>query len=90
MYRNWKDLVTMAENRGFTVTSTIGGTHNNGSAHYKGLAIDVRTWNKTEAECEAFIRFCREMRLIVRDERKRPQHQKVWSGPHIHVEIVAA
>ncbi len=44
-----------AQARGFVVTSTTGGKHNEGSAHYEGRAIDVRTNGKTDAEISAFM-----------------------------------
>jgi len=80
-------LVRFAKGHGFTVTSTTGGKHNPGSAHYQGRAIDVRTRDKTDAQVDEFIRSCHANRIGVRDERKRPPRQKVWSGPHLHLEL---
>lgn len=84
---DYRDLVKLAKAFGFTVTSTTSGSHNLGSAHYRGKAIDVRTRDKSQGECESFIGICRRKGLTVRDERRRPQHQKVWTGPHLHIEI---
>lgn len=86
-FKDYKDLVKLAEVNGFTVTSTTGGAHNRGSKHYLKLAIDVRTRDKTTAECDEFIKRCRHLGLIVHDERRKPLHQKVWSGPHLHIHI---
>lgn len=86
-FRNFKDIAALAEKEGFHVTSTNGGSHNVGSKHYRGLAIDVRTRDKTSFQVEQFIKLCREKGLIVRDERRKPAGQKVWSGPHLHIEI---
>ena len=85
--RDYKDLARFAEARGFTVTSTNGGKHNTGSAHYQGRAIDVRTRDKSSAQVEQFIREARAAGFVVHDERSRPRGQKVWSGPHLHLEI---
>ena len=35
------------------------------------------------------MRKCAAIGVIVRDERKRPNGQKVWSAPHLHLEIGA-
>jgi hypothetical protein len=84
---DWKDLKRLAEAEGFVVTSTTGGKHNVGSKHYRGLAVDVRTRGKTETQIEAFIKKMRGLGIIVRDERTRPPGQKVWGGPHLHLEV---
>ena len=85
--KDWKDLKAFAEREGFHVTSTTGGSHNVGSKHFIGLAIDVRTRDKTDAQVEAFISKARSLGVIVRDERKKPANQKVWSGAHLHLEL---
>lgn len=79
-------LKAFAKEEGFVITSTCGGKHNEGSAHPLSLAIDVRTRGKTDAEVEAMIHKAKAKGWIVHDERARPPHQKVWSGPHIHIE----
>ena len=86
-FKNFVDLVALAKEHKFIVTSTNGGEHNRGSKHYRGLAIDVRTFDKTDAEVNAFIAICKSYNLIVRDERRRPPAQKVWNGQHLHIEI---
>ncbi len=86
-FNNYVDLVLLANEQKFVVTSTVGGKHNPNSKHFRGLAIDVRTRDKTPKQCEAFIALCKSFGLIVRDERVRPQHQAVWSGSHLHIEI---
>ena len=86
-YKDYRDLAALAAAHNFVVTSAKAGRHNVGSKHYRGLAIDVRTRDKTAAECEAFIKLCRARGLLVRDERKRPAGQRVWTGAHLHVEI---
>ena len=85
--KNWQDLKRFAESEGFHVTSTTGGRHNPRSKHFRGLAIDVRTRDKTNAQVEVFIAKARVRGIIVRDERKRPANQKVWSGAHLHLEL---
>lgn len=87
IFKDYKDIAEFAKSEGFTVTSTTGGKHNKNSKHYKGLAVDLRTWNKTNAQIEAFIKKARSLGLIVRDERVRPKGQAVWGGAHLHLEI---
>lgn len=82
-----QDLVDLVKGLGFTVTSTTGGTHNTGSAHYQGRAIDVRTKDKLPSQVDRLISYLRSLGLTVRDERTRPAGQAVWSGAHIHVEL---
>jgi hypothetical protein len=82
-----KLLRAFAEQRGFYVTSDNTGKHNVGSKHYLGRAIDVRTHDKTQIQCEAFIAEAKAAGITVRDERVKPKGQKVWSGPHIHLEV---
>jgi len=84
---DYRDLVAFAEARGFVVTSTTGGSHSAGSAHYQGRAIDVRTLDHTNQQVNEFIRDARNHGIIVRDERVRPPNQSVWSGPHLHLQV---
>lgn len=84
---DYRELVDFARARGFTITATNGGRHNPGSAHYRGLAADVRTRDKTSAQVEQFMREARAAGYIVHDERRRPPGQRVWSGPHLHLQI---
>src|SRR5262249_1057756 len=86
---DWRGLSRFAQQRGFTVTSTTGGSHNTGSAHYQGRAIDVRTRDKTPAQVERFIRAAQTAHIQVRDERVQPAGQRVWSGPHLHLQVPA-
>lgn len=87
IFNDYTDLIKLAEAEGFHVTSTNGGAHNRGSKHFAGLAIDVRTRDKTAFACDEFIKKCRALGLTVYDERRKPPKQKVWSGAHIHIEI---
>lgn len=86
----FEDLSSFATSNGFTITSGKGGKHNPGSKHYEGLAIDVRTRDKTPSEIERFIAAAQARGLRVLDERQRPKGQKVWSGPHLHIEAASA
>lgn len=86
-FKDFHDLVRLAESQGFTVTSTTGGSHNKGSKHFMGLAIDVRTRDKSAKEVTDFMNLAINEGLKVFDERKRPPGQKVWGGPHLHIEI---
>lgn len=85
--RSLQGLINFARSRGFTVTSTTGGRHNPGSAHGRGRAIDVRTRDKTPQQVERFMREARAAGYRVLDERRRPPGQRVWSGPHLHLEF---
>lgn len=87
--KNYKDLARLAEHFGFVVTSTTGGAHNSGSKHFLGLAIDVRTRDQTDEQCELLLRRVRAIGVIARDERTRPRSQRVWTGAHLHLEIGA-
>lgn len=82
--RSLKRLVT---DSGFFITSTTGGQHNEGSKHYEGKSVDVRTAGKSATEIKALIAQATSAGYTVRDERQRPAGQKVWSGPHIHIEF---
>ena len=84
---DYRELAAFARQRGFTVTSTTGGRHNRGSAHYEGRAADVRTRDKTPAQIEQFMREARAAGYRVIDERRRPPGARVWSGPHLHLEV---
>ena len=86
-FKDFKDLVKLAEANNFHVTSTNGGKHNVGSKHFQGLAIDVRTRDKTGKEILDFMNLARGEGVVVRDERTRPPRQKVWGGAHLHLEI---
>ena len=82
------EMVAEANLKGFTVTSTTGGAHNEGSKHARGLAIDVRTRDKSPLQVNQFITYLESKGYKVRDERNKPDSQKVWSGPHLHIEVI--
>jgi hypothetical protein len=84
---DYRGLSNFAQQLGFTVTSTTGGRHNTGSAHYQGRAIDVSVRGKTPAEIDQFIREARNQGIQVRDERTHPPGQRVWHGPHLHLQV---
>lgn len=86
-YSELNKMIALAQSKGFTVTSTVGGKHNSGSKHYRGLAMDVRTYDKTNAQVEEFMAFMRGNGYKVIDERKQPPNQKVWGGAHLHIEV---
>jgi hypothetical protein len=73
---------------GLYVTSARDGHHNEESKHPLGEAADFRTIGMSEEFFQHLVRDALEHRLRVRDERKRPKNQKVWSGPHGHVETL--
>jgi tape measure domain-containing protein len=79
------DALAIASQFGLTVTSGRSGGHNKGSAHGSGGAFDLRTNGVPPAIVETAIQALRNAGYSVKDERVRPQGQKVWTGPHIHV-----
>ena len=82
----YKAMVRLAHKHGLQVTSTTGGRHNKGSLHGRGRAIDVRTIGVSSRKLNAFIRDAKAHGYQVLDERVRPRGQKVWTGPHIHIQ----
>lgn len=79
-----KDLVSPFGGR---ITSTTGGQHNPGSAHYAGGAVDVGMGRESpQVQAQILAALQNNPNLMVRDERVRPQGQAVWGGPHLHVE----
>ncbi|MCP3098427.1 peptidoglycan-binding protein [Myxococcus sp. K15C18031901] len=84
--RPYEGMARLAEQHGLTVTSTTGGRHNTRSRHYQGRAIDVRSRGVSQERLDAFMADARARGYTVRDERTRPAGQRVWGGPHIHIE----
>jgi len=86
----WKclhQLLVFAEAHKLHITSTLGGMHNVGSLHYIGRAIDVRSLGLSDSEVEELKRVVTEKGWRLRDERTHPVHQRVWNGPHLHIEV---
>lgn len=81
-------LIGFARKHGLHITSTCGcGQHNAGSLHYVGRAIDVRTSDKTDQQIHDILIDAPAHGIHVIDERVHPAGEKVWSGPHLHLEI---
>lgn len=61
-----------------TVTEGSGGKHKDGSLHYKGLAIDIRTWHIASES----------LQVIAGEIRHRlgPDYDVVVEADHIHLE----
>jgi hypothetical protein len=80
---NLPTLTAFANQFGYRVGSTTKGRHNAGSLHRSGNAIDIGhegvDYNELVKNAEAYG-------LRVRDERAHPKGQRVWTGPHFHVE----
>lgn len=79
------NAIKFVEKLGGVVTSTTGGKHNKGSAHYQGRAIDIRTRDKTPEEVERMIKEFKAAGFKVLNETERPKGQSVWGGPHLHI-----
>lgn len=82
-----KRLFSFAARHNLTVTSSTGGVHNPGSAHYQRRAIDVRSRGLLESTVAQIKAFAAAAGIRVRDERTWPAGQGVWDGPHLHLEI---
>lgn len=81
------DLTDFAKQQNLTVGSTTGGHHNRGSKHYRGEAIDIHNSGQmTNEQVASLSQTAIDYGLKVRDERQRPKGQKVWGGPHVHIE----
>lgn len=82
------DLISFAQDHSLTVGSTTGGRHNVGSKHYTGNAIDIKgSGGFDDSKVNLLKQAASERGLLVRDERRKPPKQKVWGGPHIHIEV---
>jgi len=80
-------LEEFAAQYGLKVTSTTGGEHNAGSAHYTGRAIDVSSRGFTQDMVDKLKALAQAWGFTLRDERTRPAGQPVWGGPHLHLEV---
>jgi len=67
------------------VTSGNDGRHSRRSRHYRNMAIDIRSWDKSELGQLTFhvvlAHLAKEYDLAIFDERNRDK------GPHWHLEI---
>lgn len=80
-------LITFARDNGLLITSGTGGTHNPGSAHYQGRAIDVRSRGLLDTVVAQIKALAAAAGIRLRDERQRPAGQAVWGGPHLHLQV---
>jgi hypothetical protein len=86
-------LVAFCRRNGLKITCGKNGHHNLGSKHYRGEALDFSARHlisgaPLSAEYVAHLyRDASASGLLIRDERTRPPGQKVWGGPHFHVEV---
>jgi hypothetical protein len=85
---NFVRLMVFAHDHVMKITAGLEKSgHNTGSAHYVGNAIDVRTTGVNRETVNQFMLDATNAGLSVRDERKKPEGQKKWGGPHIHLEV---
>lgn len=80
-------LRAFAQRHKLFITSETEGRHNPGSLHYQGRAVDVRSRGMTDAVVESLRKAAASFGILLRDERRRPAGQKVWGGPHVHLEV---
>lgn len=78
---------------GLESTSTTGGQHVPGSAHYKAGAVDFRTRGLSQARIDQVAWVMRNAGVFVRNEQGHPltakgPPQEQWSGAHLHVQSV--
>ena len=85
--RTFRDLQEFTKSMGFTPGSSTGGGHNEGSLHYSGKALDIRTKDKTPQQIAEFIAAALEKGFRIVDERVRPKPGSKWTGEHLHAEI---
>jgi len=85
-------LSQFAKENKLTMGSTTGGRHNVGSLHYSGNAVDIKGSGAFDDNTvKTLSQKAAERGLLLRDERTRPRRkdgslQKVWGGPHVHLE----
>ncbi len=82
---------------GLKPSSVNTGEHNPGSAHYHNSAVDLglnTTFGGDQRKMDAFYQYLQSPEgqkmfpgVKVRDERTRPNGQKVWNGAHLHLEL---
>lgn len=88
------DLLAFAGAHGLRVTSPVWtgtkwdqGKHNENSPHYENRAIDVSARGLTDRMISDMKKFAEMVGIKVVDERSRPKNQKVWTGPHFHLQV---
>ena len=83
---------------GLKPSSVNTGEHSPNSKHYHNEAVDLglnTTFGGDQKKMDAFYQYLQSPEgqrmfpnIKVRDERARPQGQKVWSGSHLHLEVI--
>jgi hypothetical protein len=76
---------------GARITSTSGGQHTPGSAHYQDRAMDIGLAGVSDTQKKAIMDYLRSRGDFAKidDESRRPGGRggQYWSGPHIHAEM---
>ena len=66
-----------------TITSARSGKHSNHSHHFKGLAIDIRTWDLTGLAGNPSVeQMCSQLRNSLGSK-----YQVIQESDHIHIEF---
>jgi hypothetical protein len=85
---NLDTLTSFAKSEGLRIIGNpTGGRHNKGSLHYSGNAVD---FDHQGVDFATLKEHAFQNGIILRDERKHPPGQKVWGGPHGHLEFVGS
>jgi hypothetical protein len=90
-------VIEHLESIGLKPSSVKSGDHNKRSKHYSGHALDLglnTSFGGDHEKMREFIDyFNNELKpkfpnLRLLDERKKPANQRVWNGPHLHLELI--
>ena len=93
-----QSTVDKLKSMGLNPSSVEGGRHNTGSKHYSGNALDLglnTSFGGDTNKMNQFYDFLNSDEgkrqfpgIKVVDERNRPAGQQVWSGSHLHLELI--
>lgn len=84
---NYIEIKNIVTAMGWIVTADVGKKHNGGSKHYSGKAVDVSVRGRTEFHIAVLDEVLKNLGYYLFDERVRPKHQKIWTGPHLHIQV---
>lgn len=85
---DWRSLKAFGEKQGFIFAHGTDGIHNDGSRHYRGLAVDLVAKDGFR-DVDAYVKqlaVAIQNGIRVVDERIRPKPGVKWKGAHAHFE----